>query len=246
MRPSPAGFSRREYEAGVAWLDSDRAPALVDAGLLAPWQLVSPTCRGPGTGRGPRGLIEIAGVGRVLVKQYMRGGWLARLNADRYLFFRRFVAELRVAVAASAAGCPVIVPLATVVRRSGWGWRAWQAIPWWEGSRDLAAWLTSPRRSDIRTGELFKTALRAIRTCHEGGLLHADLNLGNVLLRPVVGGQGWEARLIDLDRCRMFPGPVPVGSRRRALARLERSLVKHCPGATPNSKERLQLYRDCF
>jgi hypothetical protein len=66
-----------------------------------------------------------------------------------------------------------------------------------------------------------RAAMKAVRIAHDAGLEHGDLNLGNLVL--TVGPKGW---LIDLDGARLHAGPLPIPSRRRALRRLERSLLK--------------------
>jgi serine/threonine protein kinase len=60
---------------------------------------------------------------------------------------------------------------------------------------------------------------------HRAGVDHRDLNLTNVLVRWVEGA-GAEVMLIDFDRARLLPGPLPKGRAARRLARMLRSLRK--------------------
>jgi hypothetical protein len=60
---------------------------------------------------------------------------------------------------------------------------------------------------------------------HDVGVDHPDLNLGNLLLRRIPPDEP-RAFIVDLDRARMYSGPLSWPVRIRALRRLERSSVK--------------------
>jgi hypothetical protein len=68
-------------------------------------------------------------------------------------------------------------------------------------------------------------AVRLVRRMHDVGLLHPDLNLGNLLAAPAEGGR-WNAWVVDLDRASLAPGPLGAAARRRSLRRLDRSYLK--------------------
>ena len=90
-----------------------------------------------------------------------------------------------------------------------------------ERSEDLARLVL---RGAATRADLTAT-IAAVRAMHDRGVIHPDLNLGNVLLRPQ--GQGLpEAFLIDFDRATFAPGPLPFAARQAALRRLERSCAK--------------------
>jgi serine/threonine protein kinase len=57
---------------------------------------------------------------------------------------------------------------------------------------------------------------------HDRGVLHPDLNLGNILLGPAPR----EISVIDFDRAKFASGPLPFAPRQAALRRLERSCAK--------------------
>ncbi len=68
-----------------------------------------------------------------------------------------------------------------------------------------------------------RAAARAIRSFHEAGGRHADLHVGNLVLRD--SGDQSEVVVVDLDRARCTGVPSP-GRRMRELMRLYRSLRK--------------------
>jgi hypothetical protein len=63
-----------------------------------------------------------------------------------------------------------------------------------------------------------------LRLCHDRGLVHADLNLGNVLVEPSGAGAG--PFLIDLDGAAWRNGGASTEERFANLSRLARSMEK--------------------
>jgi hypothetical protein len=62
---------------------------------------------------------------------------------------------------------------------------------------------------------------------HNGGLLHADLNLHNLFVTKA--GERLIVVILDLDKAQLFDGPVPHRRRRVNFARLARSARKLDP-----------------
>ena len=77
---------------------------------------------GEAVGRGSAWFID-APFGAAVLRRYLRGGMMARISRDRYLFTgwarSRPVAEFRVLERLAAAGLPVPAPLAAGLRRRG-------------------------------------------------------------------------------------------------------------------------------
>jgi len=178
-----------------------------------------------------------------MVKQCLRGGWLARLNRVRHASARRFMRELDVGRRADDAGCPVLAAVGVVLRRARPGVEAWSMSPYLEGARDLSLELRS-LTDPVDRERLLERALAAVEILYRLGLHHRDLNLGNVL---VGGPHAWAepvVRVIDLDRARWFGRPLPRHVGRRITARFERSWRKvlGTEGAVASSR-RGELYR---
>ncbi len=209
---------------------------LAEVRLDRPWEFVAPPPPGPGTGRGPRGLATLPGVGRVLVKRYLRGGALAHVNPERYFGTRRFEREIEAGYLARTAGLPVAETLAVVVRPASPGWHAWGIARFVEDAPDLAAWFAGRASDPPLEGALWHAARAAVDRLHEGGLEHRDLNLGNLVARRAPAG-AWDVVAVDLDRARWWGRPVPERVRERVRQRLERSFRKLFPGrALPDGR----------
>ena len=169
-------------------------------------------------GRGATFAIRIDR-GEVVLRRYRRGGLVARLLADRYVWTgierARPIAEFRLLAAAVEAGLPVPRPLAAEVRREGGfytGALLMERIP--------AAETLSGRLARLRDWRDFDWGALGclLGRVHALGFRHADLNAHNLLID---GGESlW---LIDWDRgARRSPG----GWSAAVLERLARSLRK--------------------
>ena len=135
--------------------------------------------------------------GRWLVRHYRRGGAVARLLDDQYVRtpVPRVFRELHVSVAARAAGIPTPEVVAAVVYANGAFVRYDIAVVFIPAAFDLAAVLFDDVLPDVDAET--RKAANVIHTACERGLVHADLNLKNILLAPDRG------YIVDLDRCRM-------------------------------------------
>lgn len=168
-------------------------------------------------GRGGAWFID-APTGPQFLRRYLRGGMVARINHDRYLWrgaeHTRSFAEFRLSRAMIAKGVPVPRPIAASYRREGLSYRAAILIERLPNVRTLA-----DRSAVAGDGAPWEEAGRLIARAHRAGLDHADLNAHNLMFDP--NGRGW---VIDLDRGRVR---IPATAwRERNLARLKRSLLK--------------------
>jgi tRNA A-37 threonylcarbamoyl transferase component Bud32 len=199
--------------------------AAMELGLLEPGGLE----RLLGVGGGSRGRARTAVVPlpgrseRLHLRPVRRGGLLGGLWGDLHFGLGRPVAELRTNARLEAAGAAVPHPvLVAGRRRSGPLWTAGVGTVHEEGTRDGIAFLTG-RPGHPRILRAAAAAGEAVRRFHAAGGCHADLHVGNLLLRE--GRTRTSALLIDLDRARVR---AEVGARERMaeLMRLYRSLVK--------------------
>ena len=163
-----------------------------------------------------------------LVVRLSRRGGMARLLFDDLYFGMspRPVRELAVASEAARRGIPVAEPMGAMVQ---WVWpgvyrgafitRALSGLTLWEFVRT---------DDDPRVREhVLRLAREAIDTMHERGLVHADLNLHNLMV--VTGAERFSVAILDLDKARLLRNPVPAPLRRRNFARLLRSATKLDP-----------------
>ncbi|WP_076542061.1 3-deoxy-D-manno-octulosonic acid kinase [Shewanella sp. UCD-KL21] len=131
---------------------------------------------------------------RWVLRHYWRGGLMAKLSRDAYVFTgmsrTRAIAELALLEKLFDEGFPVPRPIAANVERFGIWYRADLIIELIDGAKDLVAYLAKTAMSDnqwLQLGAL-------IAKFHNRGVYHADLNAKNILLAEA------QFYLIDFDR----------------------------------------------
>ncbi|NWO04340.1 MAG: 3-deoxy-D-manno-octulosonic acid kinase [Alteromonadaceae bacterium] len=169
-------------------------------------------------GRGGAWFLQ-AGDDRLVLREYRRGGLVAKFSRYAYAFTReasvRSFAEFRLLNALVSQGLPVPRPVAAWYRKlSPIQYRAAIIIERLENTSPLANLI-----SDL-DGEAWASIGETIRRFHDAGVMHADLNCFNVLVR------GKEYFLIDFDKSRLMTGSAPARWKEANLNRFSRSLVK--------------------
>lgn len=94
---------------------------------------------------------------------------------------------------------------------------------------------TGLARAEAPVGEqerLMELVGRQVGVMHGGGIAHPDLNLRNVLVTRS-GAGGPAVHLLDFDRGRIYPRPVPTRRRRSDLERFARSARKLGAAVSP-------------
>lgn len=198
--------------------------ALAEAGSLLAFASEHPESRVLKSRRG-RAYSFPGPEGRWVVRHYRRGSLLTRWLTDRYLRagVPRPVRELLVSHAARQRGVRTPEVVALAVYPTGAFYRADLATSYVPCSSNLAQVLFDPGTHGAEDRETALAAAgRLVRTAHERGIVHVDLTLQNIVLE-------WTARpprahLLDLDGCRVVPGPLPQWQRKAMLGRLRRSL----------------------
>jgi 3-deoxy-D-manno-octulosonic acid kinase len=172
---------------------------------------------GEALGRGTTYIVR-EGERRLVLRHYRRGGLIARLSPDRYLWrgesATRPFRELQLIDVLQDAGLPVPAPVAARYQREGAFYRGDILTEFIPDTQSLAQRLAG---TGVSLGT-WAAIGRCLRRFHGFGACHADLNAHNVLLRGAD-----EVFLIDFDR----------GSLRRPglwrdanLVRLRRSIEK--------------------
>ena len=164
----------------------------------------------------------IAGSGRWVLRHYRRGGWIAHLSRDRYLWTGearvRAVAEYRLLAELARRGLPVPKPVAARYRRTGPFYRCDLITQRIAGARPLSSVLSIGPLSEHTWRAVGATVARL----HAAGADHADLNAHNILM-----DDDGAVSVIDFDRGTLrTPGAKPGAWAARNLSRLHRSLVK--------------------
>jgi 3-deoxy-D-manno-octulosonic acid kinase len=229
MADVPAGYAAgRERGAAVVALPSAIAAvgaAIAEAGTLYGWAASRPDAQ-RFTGRGSAYGVTTA-EGAWVVRHFRRGGVVARVLHDRYLRLGtpRPLRELQASTRARQRGVATPEVIAAVTYRAGPLYRGDLATRLIPDSFDLAEAVLGARRLDAdRRAAAWRAAGALLRTAFDAGVVHADLNLRNILIQS--GGDGVRAHLIDLDRAEVRDRAVGDAPRAAILDRLHRSRRK--------------------
>ncbi len=168
-------------------------------------------------GRGGVAVINTP-VGECVLRHYRRGGLVARLLADRYLWLgaarTRSFTEFRLLEHCASLGLPGPAPVAARYVRRGLFYTADLITARVPGARTLAQCLAS----GALNADVAHAVGGVIARFHRAGIWHADLNAHNILFSTV------GVHLIDFDRGRVRE---PAAAWREGnLLRLRRSLLK--------------------
>lgn len=174
-------------------------------------------------GRGSAWFVD-TDQGEMVLRQYRRGGLIARLSERRYVFTgwqrTRSYREYQLLRRLYDQGLPVPEPIAARAKRYGLFYEAAILI------RRIPGAVPLPEVDNLQDEGLWREVGRTIRRFHDAGLDHVDLNCDNVL---VAGG---EVYLIDFDRCRLRLADSGGSWRNRNLDRLHRSVAKRITQVT--------------
>ena len=184
---------------------------MVEHTLVGLWTSADPLPGGRGTAR-----LCLTENRRAVVKKESRGGLAGRFLPDLFLLHGPFSRERKVAGHLKESGlAPAILDRQFV--RKGLLFAVFTLVEYSEGARSLAdLW----RAGRLDAGALTSAAL-GVGRLHRAGVLHGDLNAGNLMITPT-----GEALFLDLRHSRQSKRPPSASSRRRNLLRLARSLHK--------------------
>jgi len=244
----PPGYIRHDGDGSILVVKSD-----LEATLKPLMETGFPRLSGlPGahtTAGGRAGPVHLAVAGqsqRIFVRPYAHGGLAGAALGRSFHNPDRALQELQACARATSLGLPVPEMLGLTAHRVSplrWQMEFWS---WWiPDSMTFSLCLRGPSMAPESRRNLLGTVGSAMRTCHEKGLIHRDLNARNIIVMQ--GASGWSALVVDLDRASFAGGPLPLRSRLRQLRRLYRSLAKEkvIPAAM-QPEEYLGLLHDCL
>jgi 3-deoxy-D-manno-octulosonic acid kinase len=164
--------------------------------------------------------IVTAGEQRWVLRHYRRGGFMARISRDSYLWLgaarTRSFAEWRLLAELRRRGLPVPAPIAARYVRGTLTYRADLITEFLPDCRTLADAITGAGLSREQWSAVGST----IAAFHREGVHHADLNAHNIMVEHAVAPRVY---VLDFDRGRIEArGAWEQG----VLARLRRSLEK--------------------
>jgi 3-deoxy-D-manno-octulosonic acid kinase len=167
-----------------------------------------------------------AGAQEWVLRHFRRGGFIARLSRDLYVWAGedkvRAFAEWRLLALLWQRGLPVPKPVAARYRRAVLGYRCDLITERIVGAVPLSAMLAQDALAEVQ----WRAVGAAVARLHVAGVYHADLNAHNILIGGKVGsgasGVG-SVSVIDFDRGRLRERGAWT---KRNLRRLRRSLDK--------------------
>jgi Lipopolysaccharide kinase (Kdo/WaaP) family len=195
-----------------------------------------------GSGRGVTARFTLAGKA-VVGKRALRGGLFGPLLGGLYLGSRRVLDQVRTSERLRSAGVATPEIVAAGSERVLGPLRA-HAIVSHElaGARNLLELAEDAPSPPLRR-QLLAACAALVRRMHDAGFLHADLNVGNLVLER--GGATPVLNVVDLDHGR-FLNSVSPRRRFRNLARLLRSYEKWiAPRLRLSGREEL-LFLRCY
>lgn len=254
-RDLPSGMKGFQVGTAGAWNLVARPEHLDEArALLGPMEVeeligllsrtvVSGSSPGGAPARGGRLEVEEDGGRGIVVKALRKGGLPGKVQGG-YYGRRRLLREMSIHREARERGAPL-----PELVFGAWGRRpdgseiallATERLP---EAGTLADLLVSPPAGRGRERRIaLGRAGAAIRRCHDAGLDHADLNIGNILLGGSIERAGHEVRVIDLGLSRVGE-PLETGRRASNLVRLLRSAEKHLGAAGTGVRDAAALLR---
>ena len=169
------------------------------------------------TGRGSVRIVRHES-DRWVLRHYHRGGIVARLIEDHYLWLglrrTRAYREWHLLAELWRLGLPVPQPIAARITRHGFAYESDIITRYLPATRPLAAYLKEEQAGRIDWSRVG----RMLSRFHEHGVCHPDLTAHNILLDAT--GNPF---LVDFDNCRFRP---PGRWRDAGMRRLQRSLRK--------------------
>lgn len=248
---APEGFQMEKLPSGPAWFRPEtKKPILTywrrTGGALPLGKIAA---RHPQSRRFPgRGAVVSApfpGLGTLVVRPCVHGGWWGRLAGDLYTGPGRVLREIRASGWLAEKGIPTPPIQAALFYPAGPCFRIEVATALVPDGRDLNDLLASRPLAGQRT-RIFAAVRKLFEQLHQHGIRHPDLNARNILLAPT-GSGGWKAWLLDVDAVRRAEPESPAvdtANRHRLL----RSLLKLARrGDLGWSEEEVpRLWRDLF
>jgi 3-deoxy-D-manno-octulosonic acid kinase len=239
----PAGFVEQRSHKQTWWVKAGWEGGVQEA--LA--QVAQSAFRIPhsafptGGGRGAVHRVALGERGTVIVRHYHRGGLVRHFVRDLYWDRPpRPLAELICTETARQRGAPTVEVLGAGVQWvTACLYRGTFVTREAEGAVTLWEWVQTRPAGTAREAVVVAVA-RAIARLHEVGVVHADLNLTNILIR--VAADTPTALLLDFDRAWVLRGPLLRHWRERNLRRLRRSLDKLDPAGQFFSPTDLEIF----
>ncbi len=183
-------------------------------------------------GRGALKIIAIPGEAneRIVIRHFHRGGMIHKLIPDLYFGTSRPLKELWVGYRAKEKGVPIADIVAACHTKVFWKFHRGELLTREiKDGKDLATYfkeLEQPLTKEkvLEKRSVIKVVGELVRSMHEAGIFHGDLNLKNIILQTT-DSQNTKGYLIDFDKS-FVRAHLKENLRTRNLLRLNRSAEK--------------------
>ena len=211
----------------LGWPARETAKAWIESGSPA---------SAASTGRGQTRLLDLPQMpGQLILRRTLHGGILGPLWRGHLGSPGRIQRELEVTRALNEAGAQVPCAVLGIAMQSGPLWRASIATLYIPDTVTGLDWLVSTPAEGERRQRVAASVGESLGYFHGCGGQHADLHIGNILIREEDDRvRSW---VIDLDKARFDPSRA--GPRPTELRRLARSLEKRSglPAVKPETRD---------
>jgi hypothetical protein len=230
----PPGYSVVRQGKTTVVLKEGYRETLLRMGITDPARMCSGAPHSPDQYRGRAAVhrLDLPGEehGGIVIRQYRRGGKIQRFVSSLYWGASRPLRELWVGFQAQARGVATADIIAAChLEVFGPLHRGYLVSREIHAGQDVAGYLENlphplPRERLVQKRKAIENLGTLVRTMHDAGIWHADLNLKNLLLE---GGDAEAMRcyVIDFDKSKVY-GSLSERKRINNLLRLNRSAEK--------------------
>jgi len=191
----PQGYSLIKDGPATLVVKKEYEEALLKLGISRPELLLKKHYSADSQSKG-RGVVPSIPVKeipdtKIMLRRYLRGGLVRFINNDLFLGNKRPFSELHIGAEARFRGIPTAETLAAVsIKATGPFFRGYLITKELTACVDLPQYLTELSKEtntaflEKKEQSLIKTA-ETVRTMHDRGINHADLNMKNILIHPL-------------------------------------------------------------
>jgi 3-deoxy-D-manno-octulosonic acid kinase len=226
VRDLPPSISlHRADVTAVPSVQKDLVAVVEEYGSLYDWASSQPQARAL-RGRAPVYVATLPESGiQVVVRHAWHGGLLAPITGDRFRRPSRAPLEMTQSMALRAAGVPTTQVLGFVRYDAGPGLVRVDVVTLYVPDTADLGMVLAGLAPDMECDQALQATRELLITLARHGVVHPDLNVKNVLLRP--GQQApLDALMIDVDVVQWHPHRAPHETMDRNVARLTRSMAK--------------------
>ncbi len=185
---------------------------------------------------------------KIMLRKYLRGGLIRFINKDLFLNSHRPLDELNIGTEAFRKGIPTAETLAAVsIKVSGFFYENYLITKELASCCDLPQYLERLSKSlknnflEKKEQVLLKTA-EAVKTMHDNGFLHADLNMKNILVHSL---NPEKLYIIDWDKS-VLQDKLSDSERSSNIIRFCRSMAKLKQGGIPVTEHDRELFLNSY